>query len=356
MTAPRDQTKIGLVVTGGTIGSEVAGEKVHLRTEKGHLSPELGFIFADEKPRLQVVQPLRKLSENMIPPDWVSIASTVVDLVENVAVSGVIVLHGTDTAAYTAAALAFLTADIEVPIVLTGSNLPASEPNSDAPTNVRDAMVAVTCLGYGTYLSFSGIPGEPSQVYLGTDVRKTASANEAFSPVKGQPIASIVNGRFTQQRARLSIPRSTGYVRQVDDRVLGITLYPGINLQLLADAVIQRKMRGVVVELYPTGTGPTVQGASSLSDFIRRCEKYGIVVVTTSSKLPHDQAKVYETLIGIRESGALFNNYLIFETAVTKLMWALAQSSSTNRVKELMRKPIGEDYTNSATDSGICQD
>jgi len=278
----------------------------------------------------------------MVPSDWVTIANAVVDLVEGSDVSGVVVLHGTDTAAYTAAALSFLTVDLEAPIVITGSNLPATEPHSDAPTNVRDALVAASSLGCGTYLSFSGVPGKPSRVYLGTDVRKVTSGGQAFSSLKGEPIASIEDGRFTQYRP-VNIQRSSNYLRQVADRVLAFTLYPGIDLQLLAEAAVRGGTRGIVVELYPTGAGPTDQGTSSLPEFVRRCDRNGIVVVTTASTLPGSHASMYETFVAIRESGALFASDLIFEAAISKMMWVLAQSRSIDEVRDLMLQPIVEE-------------
>jgi L-asparaginase len=312
LTTREGRGPIGLVVTGGTIGSQVVGEEVRLRTGEAGLPPELASIFGGDTPDLRVAQPFRKLSENMMPSDWVTIADAVADLVESSAVSGVVVLHGTDTAAYTAAALTFLTAGAGVPVVVTGSNLPATEPGSDAPTNVRDAMVAAASLAPGAYLSFSGIPGEPSLIFAGTD------------------------GRLVQRREPSSTLVPTGHPRRIDDRVLALTLYPGINLRLLADVAIRGGTRGVVAELYPTGTGPTIQGPSSLPDFVRRCDENGIIVVTTASKLPGDGASVYETFAGIKEAGAVFDGALIFESAVAKLMWALAQTNSPDRTRQLV--------------------
>ena len=336
MTTREGRGPIGLVVTGGTIGSQVVGEEVRLRTGEAGLPPELASIFGDDTPDLRVAQPFRKLSENMMPSDWVTIADAVADLVESSGVSGVVVLHGTDTAAYTAAALTFLTAGAGVPVVVTGSNLPATEPGSDAPTNVRDAMAAAASLAPGAYLSFSGIPGEPSLIFAGTDVSKTAATGQAFTSVKGQPVASVVDGRLVQRREPSSTLVPTGHPRRIDDRVLALTLYPGINLRLLADVAIRGGTRGVVAELYPTGTGPTIQGPSSLPDFVRRCDENGIIVVTTASKLPGDGASVYETFAGIKEAGAVFDGALIFESAVAKLMWALAQTQSPDRARQLV--------------------
>lgn len=331
---PESQKPIGLVVTGGTIGSEVVGEEVRLRTKGGPPS-ELGLSTKDG-PDFEVVRPLQKLSENIIPADWVTVADATAELVEDSNVSGVVVLHGTDTAAYTAAALAHLTADLEVPVVLTGSNVPATAPNSDAPTNVRDAVVAAKHLGRGAYLSFSGTPGEPSLVFSGTDVRKVAASGQSFGSVKGRPVASVEDGRFVRLEGDASTPRLAGYPRRVDDRVLGVTLYPGVDLRTLADAAIQGGMRGVVVELYPTGTGPAVEGKSSLPDFIRRCNENGVVVVTTASLLPVGRTSVYETYADIREAGAVFDSGLIFEAAIVRLMWASAQEESADGVKKLM--------------------
>jgi L-asparaginase len=333
---------IGLVTTGGTIGSELVGEEVRLKADGAEAAPELSAAVTDEGPSVPAVQPLRKLSENMSPSDWVTIANAIVELVESSDVSGVVVLHGTDTAAYTAAALSFLTVDLQTPIVITGSNLPATEPHSDAPTNVRDATVAASCLGCGTYLSFSGVPGEPSWIYLGTDVRKTASGGQAFSSLKGKPVASVENGRFTQHRP-MNILRWSACVREVDDRVLAVASYPGIDLQLLADAAVRGGIRGIVVELYPTGAGPTAQGTSSLPEFVRRCNHNGIVVVTTASTLPGDHTNVYETFVAIKESGALFAHNLIFEAAISKMMWVLAQTQSSDEIKKLMLQPIVEE-------------
>ncbi len=141
----------------------------------------------------------------------------------------------------------------------------------------------------------------------------------------------------------MNVARSRAYVREVDDRVLAITSYPGIDLQLLADAAIRGGIRGVVVELYPTGAGPTVQGTSSLPEFVRRCNHNGIVVVTTASTLPGDHANMYETFVTIRESGALFAPNLIFEAAISKMMWVLAQTQASDEIKKLMLQPIVEE-------------
>ena len=331
---PEARKPLGLLVTGGTIGSEMVGEEVRLRPEGGPPS-ELG-LSAEQGDNFEVVRPLQKLSENIVPADWVTIADAAAELVDDRGVSGVVVLHGTDTAAYTAAALAHLTADLEVPVVLTGSNIPATAPGSDAPTNVRDAVVAAQHLGRGAYLSFSGTPGEPSFVFTGTDVRKVAASGQSFGSVKGEPVASVEDGRFVPQGETPEPPQTVGYPRRVDDRVLGVTLYPGVDLRALADAAIQGGMRGVVVELYPTGTGPTVEGKSSLPDFIRRCDENGVVVLSTASLLPGGRASVYETYAEIRDAGGLFDSELIFESAVARLMWAAAQEDSADGVKKLM--------------------
>src|SRR6202040_1852748 len=104
--------------------------------------------------------PIRELSENLQPRHWVLIAQAVRSLIEQEDAAGVLVLHGTDTMAYTAAALSFLLSDLEGPVVLTGANLPTGEAGSDAQRNVHDALVALNELERGVYVAFTGRPDQ----------------------------------------------------------------------------------------------------------------------------------------------------------------------------------------------------
>ncbi len=330
--------RIGLVVTGGTIGAEYsADEVVRLPVEPNGAEVALlhdawrGPMGLD----LHVRQPLRVLSENMRPGDWVTIAQSVRSVVEEHSVSGVLVLHGTDTATYTTAALSFLLADLEVPIVLTGSNLPPNQRDSDAVKNIGDALIALCNLPPGTYLSFAGEPDLPTWVHLGTQVRKLRASGQAFFSVNRQPVAQVVRGKFVPvQHSPVLHPIPAKAA--VDDKVLAVRIYPGLDLSSLLLAARESGTRGVVVELYASGTAPDDSGVESLSNFVEGCLQAGIAVVTTVSDAPDDEANDYESSVALRASGAFFSWTLLPEVAIVKLMWVLAQTSNLHDVSRLM--------------------
>src|SRR5579862_5600482 len=122
---------IGLVLTGGTIGAQEDNSVLSVRSDGAREADLIQSVWPGAHV-VAVASPIRDLSENLSPQHWVSIAEAVRSLVGDSGAAGVLVLHGTDTMAYTAAALSFLLSDLERPVVLTGANLPSGEAGSDA--------------------------------------------------------------------------------------------------------------------------------------------------------------------------------------------------------------------------------
>lgn len=335
------QPSVGLVLTGGTIGAERHGLVLSVGSQPSGAETALltSAWPAADAPRVAVAEPLRKLSENLTPRDWPAIAAAVRGLVEVDDVDGVLVLHGTDTMAYTAAALSFLLCDVERPIVLTGSKLPSSEPASDAPDNVRAALVALLAMGSGTYVAFGGGEDAAASIHLGTRVRKALGAGEAFASVNRQPVATVHGNRLTplQPYAHRVGERS---IQDVDEHVLALRLYPGLDFGAAHDTVRRGGVRGVVVELYPSATGPDTGDRFSLPAFIRRCAERGVIVATASPGAPPSGASSYETTLAIADAGGVFVHDMTTETATVKMMWALAQSPEREVVRRLLLSPI----------------
>ncbi len=177
--------------------------------------------------------------------------------------AGVLVLHGTDTMAYTAAALSFLLSDLGAPIVLTGASAPASQPGSDAPVNVRAALVALGALESGTFVAFAGRGELPPRIYLGTRVRKARSREQTFVSVNRQLVGLVEGGElsFVEPYAHRLRQRSA---QDVDEHVLALRLYPGLDFDGAYAAVVGAGARGVVIELYPSATGPDIGDRFSL--------------------------------------------------------------------------------------------
>jgi L-asparaginase len=334
---------VGLVLTGGTIGAEEDNLILSVGTDPTRTETELleRVWPGDGNPIVTVATPVRKLSENLLPEDWLKIAHAIRDLVNRAKVCGVLVLHGTDTMGYTAAALSFLLCDLDCPIVLTGSNLPSTEKGSDAEHNVHAALVALRSLTAGTYVAFAGELDLPGQVYLGTRVRKLRASGEAFKSVNRNVIGTVKDGVLDEKYPHTPLLHA-GFRQGLDDRVLALRLYPGLDLSLTLDAVKAGALHGVVVELYASATGPTDTDDRrfSLPWFIEECAANNVVVATTVSEVSAKNGKTYATTLAIKRAGGVFLDDMTTETATVKLMWALAQTSGIEAVCELMRRPI----------------
>jgi L-asparaginase/Glu-tRNA(Gln) amidotransferase subunit D len=335
------QRSVGLVLTGGTIGAEQHGSVLSVRARPTEAEAGLlaGAWPAPGEPRAAVAAPLRKLSESLVPGDWPAVAAAVRELVEVDDVDGVLVLHGTDTMAYTAAALSFLLCDLDRPIVLTGSRLASSLPNSDASGNVRAALVALLALGSGTYVSFGDGEDAPARIHLGTRVRKAPLRGQTFTSVNRDPVATVQGDRLTPL-APYAHRLGERSVQDVDEHVLALRLYPGLDFDAMHDAVQRAGVRGVLVELYPAATGPDTGDRFSLPAFIRRCAEQGVIVATSAPGAGRSGAGAYETTLAIADAGGVSLRDMSTEAATVKMMWALAQSQRTDAVVQLMLTPI----------------
>jgi L-asparaginase/Glu-tRNA(Gln) amidotransferase subunit D len=129
-------------------------------------------------------------------------------------------------------------------------------------------------------------------------------------------------------------------VQQVDGRVLAVRLYPGLDFDALHSAITHGGVRGVVVELYPSATGPDTGDRFSLPAFVRRCAESEVIVAATSPGSAPEGGTAYETTLAIADAGALLLADMSVEAATVKLMWALAQSPRAQTVRRLMLTAI----------------
>jgi L-asparaginase/Glu-tRNA(Gln) amidotransferase subunit D len=338
---------VGLVLTGGTVGSEYSVDDIVRIPAAVHnkWGAELELISQawDSAGELIVRprQPLRALSENIRPRDWLLISAAIRDLVDHDAVSGVLVLHGTDTAAYTSAALSFLLADLDVPIVLTGSNLPPNQPGSDALTNIRDALIAMRSLQRGVYLSFAGAPQLPSYVHLGTCVRKLRASGQAFYSINREPVGTVSNDTyFHLSTVRHSVQSTDVRSTRFEENVLGLRLYPGLDFEAVWAAVERANSSGLVIELYASATGPDVDGKCSLPTLIKRCADADIPVFGCVTEAAEDEVNLYESSVSIADAGAVLLDDILPETAIVKLMWTLGATRNTDEITRVMETSI----------------
>ncbi|MET7400243.1 asparaginase domain-containing protein [Dactylosporangium sp. NPDC005572] len=333
--------RMGLILTGGTVGSQLttrAGETV---VSLAAVSPGLGLVRsavpAGRSIEFTTLSPLALASEDMRPGDWRVMA----DAVRAHAAAGlreVLILHGTDTMCFTAAALSFLLADLDVTVVITGANVSPDQEHSDARKNIHDALLAAPELPRGTYIAFAGGADLPGLVHLGTQVRKVRTCGQSFESVNRRPVASVAGGSLTWIDPVRPGPPGAGPAApwEPDGGVLSLRLYPGLDFDGLRHAVEAGGARAVVIELYAAVTGPSF----ALPEFIRKCSADGVNVFLTAAAPATKDANIYDSYVALRDAGGRYLPGMIPETAIVKCMWALGRTKDPAAVAEIMATPV----------------
>lgn len=359
--------KLKIIYTGGTIGGKVnsTGSVIDEDVKRDKFIkllfkkyPNIETDFKNTNIELSSDCPLKKFSENMMPSDWVQIAKSVFKAVEE-GTDAIVIAHGTDTMSYTAAALSFILQGVKVPVILTGSNYPLEMPKTDATRNLHDAIrVALDDRFRGIYISFSGDESKPSDIHLGCRVRKTQFYDNCFKSIKDEIIGrfeksfftttssiKIINSNLLNMVNELNNSKKFELKDNIVDKVLFLKIYPGFNPAVINYFIEKKETKGIILELYNSGTG-NVDGKLSLLGSITKAISNNIPIFATSQ---HEGIVTMDTYSSSREmcdAGVKPLRDMISEVAIPKLMWALGQTSSQQEVTDLMLKNICGEISN----------
>ena len=325
--------RILLIATGGTIAS----------TEDGNgLSPALtGEELAQSVPEisglceLDVVQPMNIDSTNMRPSDWMRIRDVIVEGYDDH--DGFVILHGTDTMSYTAAALSYLIQDSPKPIVLTGSQKPIDLEITDARTNLSDSLLYASDDGSsGVVIVFDG------KVIAGTRAKKTRTKSyNAFSSINYPCLAVIREGKIL----RYQTEKEKGgplFFESLDSRVGVFKLIPGMPSDILD--YYFKLFDAVIIESFGAGGIPDAP-YYHFTEIIERWQGQGkILVMCTQVTNEGSDMGVYEVGKGAKNKFGFLETYdMTLEAAVTKLMWILSLTRDPEKVKRLFYTPVDHD-------------
>jgi L-asparaginase/Glu-tRNA(Gln) amidotransferase subunit D len=289
--------QIALIETGGTVLSKSSGEEIVL-TKTPLLKEVAEFKFSH-------FSPLSIFSEDFKPTDWFKITQLIEEISHRF--DGFLILHGTDTMAYTAAYLSFQLSALNKPIVITGSNLPGFDQNSDSVKNINDALIALKNLSDGVFVSFAGHNNLSSYVHLGSRVRKVFSLKNKiynFCSVSSSPIAEIKENKYFEIKKPIAKPfskTSNGF-----SPVAWIKLYPGLDLKKRV------KEEAILLELYPSAVGP-----KELKDFFALNSDKNIFTTTPDGI---GMSENYPSAQLIKENS--INLSMTPEAAFVKIGWA----------------------------------
>ncbi len=330
--------RILIVATGGTIASTQGADGLAPTLTGRELAERVPLL--DTLCDLDFVQPMNIDSTNMRPRDWLRIAQVIKDSYDRY--DGFVVLHGTDTMAYTAAALSYLIQGSEKPVVLTGSQQPMANPFTDAKLNLyHSVLYACEDASCDVSVVFGG------EVICGTRARKqrTMSFN-AFSSMNYPPLAYVRGERVV--RAEGSMPgeknvRPPRFFDTLDDRVIVLKLTP--ELQPSIFELLARNYDAVILETFGIGGIPSYDGAyqRAIYDWV---ESGHTLVVTTQVPEEGLDLGVYE--VGhayAQKNGILRGDDMTTEALVAKTMWALGQTRDPAEVVRLFYESVNHDRT-----------
>ncbi|QXE01264.1 asparaginase [Terribacillus sp. DMT04] len=325
--------KLLMITTGGTIAS-VEGENG--LAPAVNANEMLNYVSDMNNDYTMETLSLMNLdSTNMQPEDWVTMAEAVQHRYD--AYDGFIITHGTDTMAYTAAALSYMLQNSSKPIVITGSQIPITFQKTDAKRNITDAIrFACEEIG-GVYVVFDG------RVIQGTRAIKLRTKSyDAFESINYPYIAFIHEDRIEYNKKIQSQNEPFTVDTSLCTDVLLLRLYPGLKPEVFD--VLANMYKGVVIESYGSG-GIPFERHDLLQKINELVEKGVVVVITTQCLEEGEDMTIYEVGRRINQELITRSSNMNTEAIVPKLMWALGRSAEPKEVKRMMETPIADDIT-----------
>ncbi len=333
----KPKARVMIIYTGGTFGMIYDAQGVLLPFDFSlileHL-PTLRHLFL-EITVISFEHPID--SSNIEPAHWQMIGSIIKEHYD--VQDGFVVLHGTDTMAYTASALSFMLQNLSKPVVFTGAQLPISEPRSDARENLITALEIASAKHEGKarvpevciYFDYALIRGNRA--------KKAESMHFDAFESENYPALAKAGVKIDYNTAVIQAPSEDPLVlhSKIDTNVSVLKLFPGINQHTVKAVMGNPEMKAVVLETFGSGNAPSAPWFIRL---LKEAIQNGVLILNIS-QCPGGmviQGK-YETSRALQEIGVISGLDMTIEAAVTKLMMLLGEHGA-DLTKKMIGKPV----------------
>ena len=336
-------SKVLIIYTGGTIGMVADPKSGELHPlDFDHLSQEVPELEKlDIELSVQSIQsPID--SSNMNPQIWKEIIELLEEKYEDY--DGFVILHGSDTMAYTASALSFLIENNQKPIILTGSQLPIGTLRTDGKENLITAIEIAGAKNDGEAVVPEVAIYFEYALYRGNRTVKMSAENfEAFQspnyPILAEAGVHIKYNHYAILDRNAEAPH---FRKSVCTDIASIKLFPGIKREVFQAIASIDNLKGLVIETYGSGNAPI---ESWLNDELTKMIEKGVIVINiTQCATGAVQHGKYQTSSHLAKAGVIEGDNLTFEAAVTKLMYLLAceELNREDRILLLKKNLRGE--------------
>ena len=330
-----NNSKILLIYTGGTIGmieSKDSGSYIPFSVESVlEYVPKLKSLKAE----ISVVSFEKPLDSAHIALDeWLELKTIIKDNYE--LFNGFVILHGTDTMAFSASALGFLLQGLNKPVIFTGSQLPINKPRSDAHENLVTAIeIAIAQKNL--------LPRVPevtiffdNKLYRGVRSTKNNTENfDAFSSPNYSVLAKAgVSIKYKDDLINNISNSDFTALDKIEKDVVVLKLFPGINDRYIKNIVTSNSVKGIVLETFGTGT---VNLSKKSIEILKSSIQAGVKIIAVSQcNIGSVELGKYEASNVLKKIGVLSGNDITLEAALTKMMIVLGNCSDKLKVDRLL--------------------